>query len=531
MSVDANASCREIPLRLVRAGDDVPRPESVSRARSGGGIELLAVGRASDPPPREVVRGHHARFLASRHLRRNGPGQRAAEPRVVVRGVARARTKVDHRDDRPSPGRPRDSPLVRPCHEDRGDARDDDERPDRATPFPRARRPLRACEERQHLVHRRRPLLTRHTEPPQERPPDGCRHARPARCFTNAPRSRARNQLDERRPFEGAGAVEALVESHRERKDVRAGVRDPSAELFRRHVRGGPHDGPRLRQLVGRRRVEQGTGRHHHRPVPPIDLRAGESEVGDSNAPVLGDEDVVRLEVAMNEPCVVGCRETRSRARIGGQDLADAPRPLGEPPPERPPPDELHRDEQLVSERADVVDGDDVGMGEACHRPRLAEETLAKLLSRGAERRIGLQDLERDESVEVRVIRFVHRAHRTRADAATDVVTLDAHAGLETRVFARKAWCGRRSAPRGRPARREERLRKPHLGRARTPRTPGKVGLDRHALGPGEPPLPERDESTLGRTPLRPSGAGRGGAHGGVRHDSKRTSTTLCRNA
>ena len=96
--------------------------------------------------------------------------------------------------------------------------------------------------------------------------------------------------------LERAHAREHLEEDRAEGKDVRPLVDVPPANLLGRHVADRAHDRSRLRAGGGRRRVRRGRlGRE--------DLR--ETEVEDLDAPVARQEEVLRLQVAMDDPLFV----------------------------------------------------------------------------------------------------------------------------------------------------------------------------------------------------------------------------------
>ena len=85
-----------------------------------------------------------------------------------------------------------------------------------------------------------------------------------------------------------------------------------------------------------------------------------------------------------------------------------------EPALERPAADELHREEDLVVDHADVVDGDDVRVREPRHRLRLAQQARARRVLHALPR---LEQLERDLAIELRIVRAVDHAHPAGADA------------------------------------------------------------------------------------------------------------------
>ena len=142
---------------------------------------------------------------------------------------------------------------------------------------------------------------------------------------------------------------------------------------------------------------------------------AGEAEVEDADAAVVADDHVVGLEVAVHEADGVGRREAAPGLHVDGEQLAPAARRRGLPGAQGRAGDELHGDEDLRAEGADVVDGDDVGVGEAGHRLGLAEEA-------GGAGAVGVlaaaQELDGDLAVELGVVGGVDDAHTAGAEAA-----------------------------------------------------------------------------------------------------------------
>ncbi len=99
-------------------------------------------------------------------------------------------------------------------------------------------------------------------------------------------------------------------------------------------------------------------------------------------------------------------------------------RQRGAPPDElgeRLAPDVFHHDERRSLELARVVDVDDVRMVQRGKGPGFARKPFAKL--RRVERRV--QQLERDETVRVRIAGEIQVAHAAAADPALDLVTAD----------------------------------------------------------------------------------------------------------
>ena len=105
-------------------------------------------------------------------------------------------------------------------------------------------------------------------------------------------------------PSNGTRAGEHLPEHDAERVDVGRRRDGAAARLLRREVLAGPDDRSRLRHAV-------------------LDVeRARDAEVGDLDAAVLAEEDVLRLDVAMDETALV--RE-RQAVRDSDRKLERAP--------------------------------------------------------------------------------------------------------------------------------------------------------------------------------------------------------------
>ena len=111
---------------------------------------------------------------------------------------------------------------------------------------------------------------------------------------------------------------------------------------------------------------------------------ARDAEIDDARPAVLVEQDVVGLEVAVHEAGGVRGREAAPRRDEDVEDLAPRAGLVGEPALDRPARDELHRQEHLVLEHADVVHGDDVRVRQARHRLRLAQQARARRVLRAA---------------------------------------------------------------------------------------------------------------------------------------------------
>ncbi len=268
-------------------------------------------------------------------------------------------------------------------------------------------------------VHRRPALAGPLLEPAQD---DPLQPARDVRARGDR-RLGVEDRLQQRRDVAGgerARAVQRLEQGDGERELIRPRVADVALERLGRHVRGGPEQragrGQRRPQIDARGALEGGCD---------LGLSIGrprEAEVADKHPPVRADEHVRRFEVAVDQPGRVGRREPATGGEEDALDVAPAPRRLGEPLAEVDAVDELHGDEQLVAQLTDLIDLDDVGVGQAGHRLGLAEDPPAPLGARAGQR---ASQLDRHLAVELRVVRGAHDTHAALAELLQKCVAAD----------------------------------------------------------------------------------------------------------
>ncbi len=91
--------------------------------------------------------------------------------------------------------------------------------------------------------------------------------------------------------LEGQPPCQHLVEDHADAVDIGGRGRGFTGRLLRREVVGGSPDRIRLLRRDGR-------------------VGAGNAKVGDLDHPLLGDQDVLGLQVAMDETVTVGVAHT-----------------------------------------------------------------------------------------------------------------------------------------------------------------------------------------------------------------------------
>ena len=105
-----------------------------------------------------------------------------------------------------------------------------------------------------------------------------------------------------------------------------------------------------------------------------------------------------------------------------GERLIDRERPPVDPLLEALPLDELHRDEGLPLVLVDLVYRADIGMVERGGGLRLVHEAGLGLLVAGE---LGMEELEGDGAIELRVLGLVHDAHPALAELLEDPVMGD----------------------------------------------------------------------------------------------------------
>ena len=166
-------------------------------------------------------------------------------------------------------------------------------------------------------------------------------------------------------PLERVRTAEQLVEYDAEGEDVRAGVHLPPLRLLRRHVGRGAH------QPVRNRRARLGAGEVVGRLC--CDL-LGEAEVEDLQPPVGRDEQVRRLDVAVDDALAVGRGQPLGRLRRPQDHLALGRRAQRGHVAEVLAFEQFGHDVRRPVVRSDVVDGEDVRVVQRRDGPGLTLE-------------------------------------------------------------------------------------------------------------------------------------------------------------
>src|SRR6266571_3747373 len=173
--------------------------------------------------------------------------------------------------------------------------------------------------------------------------------------------------------MERPSARKHLVKNCAERKDVRAMIDSLSADLFGRHV-------------TDRADYYTWTGVNASRGNVRLLLAAislyelGNAKVQNLHASIFGDEDVLRLQVAMDDPFLVRSRQTmRNLDRIVDR-FAFRLRRAAQSFAQRLAFEQFRDDVRRAVMRADIVDGKNVGMVQGARSLRFLLETPQAIL-------------------------------------------------------------------------------------------------------------------------------------------------------
>ncbi len=201
-----------------------------------------------------------------------------------------------------------------------------------------------------------------------------------------------------------------LVEDHAEGKNIAAGVDHPAERLLGRHV----CDRAQRRAWAGEirfghrrgaadRRGFASSGRHDFR----------EAEIEDLGLAAIGDEDVCRLDVAMDDAFAVGGVEGVGHADRQVEQSIDRERAHGDAVLQGDALQKLHRDKGPAVVLVDVVNRADVRVVERTGGAGLALEALESRMVGGD---VVGQEFQRDGAAELGVLGLVNDAHPAAAE-------------------------------------------------------------------------------------------------------------------
>ena len=210
-----------------------------------------------------------------------------------------------------------------------------------------------------------------------------------------------------------------LVQQDPERELVGPVIDLASLELLGGHV-GERADGGARRGELDRR----GSLRAGHLRIDEL----GHPEIEDLRGAARRDEDVLGLQVAVHDSAGVRRRQAAGDRRRDVQRLRPRQRAAAQTPPQRLAFEELGDKEEVAVLLADVVDGEDAGMRQRGHRPRLAGESRDGV---GVEVAVRRQDLDRDVTPEPRVVGTIDLAHAAGSKERDDPVRAEGPASRD----------------------------------------------------------------------------------------------------
>ena len=206
-----------------------------------------------------------------------------------------------------------------------------------------------------------------------------------------------------------------LVQDDAKRVDIGALVHRRAVDLLGRHVLRSAHQIPSPRQLRLR------AGQVHH---------FGHAEVHDLEqrrlAGTLDQEQVVRFQIAVHQPCRVRSRQARADLIHDGDDVCKRHLLALQRLRQRAASQLLHHVVQaLVGQLADIKDIDQVLVANAADKLRFLQEAVDGL---GVACHLSAQDFARGLMVQLDVLSGVDHTHATAPDDVDDLVVTDGDA-------------------------------------------------------------------------------------------------------
>jgi len=178
-------------------------------------------------------------------------------------------------------------------------------------------------------------------------------------------------------------------------------------------------DERRIFPLLRRHEVGRAQHRPGHRHLVIRRLGLGESKIRQLRQAVLREQDVRRLDVAVDDSQVVGLGETVAELAGELNRFLQRQGPVAAPVEEAAAVHVLHDQERAIGSAAVVVDLDDVGVVQGRDRLGLGQEAADGCLAAGG---LAQDSLDRHLAVEAGVEGQKHLAHATAAERALGLV-------------------------------------------------------------------------------------------------------------
>jgi hypothetical protein len=151
-----------------------------------------------------------------------------------------------------------------------------------------------------------------------------------------------------------------------------------------------------------------------------------EPEVEHFHVGVADDDDVGRLQVAMDDPLLVGRLQCRRDLKGNGLRVAESDRSASQSLSQRLAGRQLHDQERLAVGSIETVNRRNVGVTERGQEARFPLESRQSIRVAEMER---LQQLDRNLALEVQIASAVHLAHTASPDGRDDLVRTESRAG------------------------------------------------------------------------------------------------------
>ena len=163
----------------------------------------------------------------------------------------------------------------------------------------------------------------------------------------------------------------------------------------------------------------------------------GQAEIENLQMAVTEDEQVFRLEIAVDDPAGVGGVQPARDLRGHRHGPRDRHGPAVQRLPQRLPLEQLRDGVVHAVVIAEIVNGEDVRMGERGDRTRLALESRDPF---GIGRHGLRQNLDGHVAAQGRVVRAIHLAHATGAKRRDHFVRAEPGAGRERHAVGLGGW-------------------------------------------------------------------------------------------
>ena len=218
------------------------------------------------------------------------------------------------------------------------------------------------------------------------------------------------------RAFEWPSSRKHLVLNDAEREDIGSRTDVAADELLRRHV-GDRSDG------------DTGIRLHHGRGIFAAKLaKLRQSEIEHFGVSVGRDDNVLRLNVAMDDSSLVGGTDRARDLRRDVDDFIDRHRTTRQARAQRLAFNELHRDEVQVVVNADLVNVGDIGMVQRRGCLRFLHEAAQAITASAA---AVAQHFDGNLALEIVIEGEINLAHPARAEQRSHFVPPEAGAGCK----------------------------------------------------------------------------------------------------